>query len=107
MLIIQSNLVNKTRKEPINDSLFGAVIKDSIRLKKGNISFNQLKRTVTEKLMSSEDAFSSFLNAILKVDDTFITDKCIAKKRKKSYSEAVWYNNTSACENTTDFSKIY
>ena len=97
-------MVNKTRNETINDSLFA---NDSIQLKKGNVSFSQLERTATEKLRNSGDAFSNFVNAKLKVDETFITDNLIAKKNKKSYAEAVRYDNTSACANTTDLSKIY
>ena len=107
LLIIQSKLVNKTSIETINDSLFRAVVKDSIQLKKGNVSFSQLKRTATEKLRNSEDGFSNFVNAKLKVDETFITDNRIARKNKKSYAEAVRYDNTSTCANTTDLSKIY
>ena len=57
--------------------------------------------------MNSEDAFSNFVNAKLKVDETFITDNRIARKNKKSYAEAVRYDNTSTCANTTDLSKIY
>ena len=79
---MQSKLVNKTRNETINDSLFRAVAKDNGELKKGNVSFSQLKRTATEKLMNSEDVFSNFVDAKLKVDETFITDNGIARKRK-------------------------
>ena len=35
--------------------------------------------------MNSEDAFSNFVNAKLKVDETFITALGIARKKKKSY----------------------
>ena len=84
LLIIQSKLVNKTSIETINDSLFRAIVKDSMQLKKGNVSFSQLKRTAAEKLMNSGDAFPSFVNAKLKVDETFITDNRIASKKKTS-----------------------
>ena len=56
--------------------------------------------------MNSEDAFSNYVNAELKVDESFITENCIGKKRKKSYAGAVRYDNTSTCANTTDLSKI-
>ena len=105
--IIQSKVVNKTRNETINNSLFQAGASDSIQLKKGNVSFSQLERTATEKLRNSGDGFSNFANARLKVDETFITDNRIARKNKKSYAEAVRYDNTSTCANTTDLSKIY
>ena len=59
----------------------------------------------TEKLGNSGDAFSNFVNAKLKVDETFITDNWIARKNKKSYAEAVRYNNTST--STSDLSKNY
>ena len=75
-------MVNK-RNETINDSLFQAVANDSIQLKKGNVSFSQLERTATEKLRNSGDAFSNFVNAKLKVDETFITDNLIAKKKQE------------------------
>ena len=88
-------------------TLFQAVANDSIQLKKGNVSFSKLERTATEKLRNSGDAFSNFVNAKLKVDETFITDNLIARKNKKSYAEAVRYDNTSACANTTDLPKIY
>ena len=84
LLIIQSKLVNKTSIGTINDSLFRAVVKDSIQLKKGNVSFSQLKRTAARKLMNSGDAFPNFVNAKLKVDETFITDNRIASKKKTS-----------------------
>ena len=105
MSITQSKLVNKTRNETINDSLFRAVANDSIQLKKGNFSFSQLERTATEKLTNSGDAFSNFVNAKLKVDETFVTDNRISRKNKDLYAGAVNYDNTSA--NTTDLSKIY
>ena len=57
--IIQSKLVNKTRNETINDSLFQAVVNDSIQVKKGNVSFSQLERTAIEKLRNSGDAISN------------------------------------------------
>ena len=98
--VIQSKLLNKTRNGTTNDSLFQADANDSIQLKKGNVSFSQLERTATEKLSNSGDAFSNFVNAKLKVDETFITDNRIARKNKKSYAEAVRYDNTST--NTTD-----
>ena len=82
--IIQSKLVNKTRNKTINDSLFQAVGNDSIQLKNNNVSFNQLERTATKKLSNSGDAFSNFVNAKLKVDETYITDNRIARKNKKS-----------------------
>ena len=63
--IIQSKLVNKTRNETINYSLFQALANDSIQLKKGNVSFSQLEKTVTEKLSNSGDAFSNFVNTKL------------------------------------------
>ena len=71
--IIQSKLVNKTRNETINDSLFQAVTNDSVQLKKGSVSFSQLERTATEKLSTSGDTFSNIFNVKLKVDETFIT----------------------------------
>ena len=104
--IIQSKHLNKTRNENINDSLFQAVANDSIQLKKDNvISFSQLERTATEKLSNSGDAFSNFVNAKLKVDETFKTDSRIARKNKRSYADAFRYDNTAA--NTTDLPKIY
>ena len=57
--------------------------------------------------MNRGDSFSNFVNDKLKVDETFITDNHIARKKKKSYAEAVRYDNTSTCANTTDLSKIY
>ena len=107
MWIIQSKLVNITRNETLNDSLFQAVANNSTQLKKGNVSFSQLERTATEKLRNSGDAFSNFVNAKLKLDETFITDHRLTRKNKKSYDEAVRYDNTSTCANTTDLSKIY
>ena len=104
--IIQSKVVNKTRNETINNSLFQTDANDSIQLKKGNVSFSQLERTATEKLSNSGDGFSNFAIAKLKVDETFITDNRIARKNK-SYAEAVRYHNTSTCANTTDLSRIY
>ena len=83
-LIMQSMLVNKTRNENINDSLFRAVAKDSGQLKKNNVSFSQLKRTATEKLMNKGVAFSNFVNAKLKVNETFVTNNPTARKKKKS-----------------------
>ena len=56
-------------------------------------------------MSNSGDAFSNFVNAKLKVDETFITDNRIARKNKRSYADAVRYDNTST--NTTDLSKIY
>ena len=43
--------------------------------------------------MNSGNAFSNYVNAELKVDETFITENCIAKKRKNA--------------NTADLSRIY
>ena len=43
--------------------------------------------------MNSGNTFSNYVNAELKVDETFITENCIAKKRKNS--------------NTADLSRIY
>ena len=57
--------------------------------------------------MNRRDAFSNYVNAELKVDQTFITDNTIARKKKKSYVEDVMYDNTFTCANTTDLSKIY
>ena len=57
--------------------------------------------------MNRGDSFSNFVNDKLKVDETFITDNHIARKKKKSYAEAVRYDNTSTCANATDLSKIY
>ena len=57
--------------------------------------------------MNSGDTFSNFVNAKLKVDETFMTDNCIARKKKKSYTEAIRYDNTSTCANITDLSRIY
>ena len=72
---------------------------------KGNVSFSQLERAAIEKLRNSGDAFSNFVNAKLKVDETFITDNQIATKNKKSYAEALSYDKTST--KTNDLSKIY
>ena len=66
---MQSKLVNKTKNETLNDSLVPAVANNSGQLKKGNVSFSQSKRTATEKLMNSGDAFSNYVNAELKVDE--------------------------------------
>ena len=44
-------------------------------------------------------------NAKLKVNETFITENRIARKNKRSYADAVRYDNTST--NATDLSKIY
>ena len=57
--------------------------------------------------MSSRHAFSNFVNAKLKVDETLITDNRIKRKKKKTYGEALRYDNNSTCANTTDLSKIY
>ena len=51
--------------------------------------------------------FSNFAYAKLKVDETFIIDNRIARKKKNSYAGAVRYDNISTCANTTDLSKIY
>ena len=51
--------------------------------------------------------FSNYVNAELRVDEKLITDIRIARKKKKSYAEAVGYANTLTCANTTDLSKIY
>ena len=48
--------------------------------------------------------FSNYVNAELRVDETLITDIRIARKKKKSYAEAVRYDNTLTCANTTYFS---
>ena len=77
------------------------------QLKKGNVSFSQLTRMATEKLVSSGDAFSNYVNAKSKVDETFTTDNRITRKKKKSYVGAVRYDNTLTYANTTDLSKIY
>ena len=92
--VIKSKLLNKTRNGTINDPLFQAGANNSIHLKKGNVSFSQLERTTTEKLSNSGDAFSNFVNAKLKVDQTFITDNRIERKREAFYAEAVRYDNT-------------
>ena len=47
-----------------------------------------------EKLMNIGDAFSNFVNAKLKVDQTFITDNRIERKREGFYAKAVRYDNT-------------
>ena len=96
LLITQSKLVNKTRNETLNDFFAPAVANDSELLKKGDVSFSQLKEQ-RPKLMNSGDAFSNFCNAELKVDEIFTTDKRIARKNKNSYSEAVRYDNTLIC----------
>ena len=57
--------------------------------------------------MNREDAFSNYVNAKLKVDETFITDNCGSRKMTKSYVEAIRYDNTLTCANTTDLSMIY
>ena len=56
--------------------------------------------------MDSRDAFSNHVNAKLKVDETFITDNRIARKREKSYVEAVRHDNTLTCANATDFQRF-
>ena len=61
LLITQSKLVNKTRNEILNDSFAPAVASDSGQLKKGDVSFSQLKRTATEKLMNSGMHFQILL----------------------------------------------
>ena len=104
---MQSKLINKTRNETLNDSLVPAVANDSGQLKKGNVSFSRVKRTATKKLMNNGDAFSNYVNAELKVDEAFITDNRVARKRKKPYAETVRYENTLTCANTTDLSKFY
>ena len=57
--------------------------------------------------MNSGDAIQHYVNAELKVDQTFIRDNPIARKKKKSYAEDVMYDNSFTCANTSDFSKIY
>ena len=83
LLVTQSKLVNKTRNETLNDSFVPAVANDSGQLKKGDVSFSQLKRTATEKLMNSGDVFTNFVNAELKVDEIFTTDNQTARKKEK------------------------
>ena len=81
MLSTQAKLVNKTRSETLNDSLVPAVANDSAHLKKDHVSFSPLKRTATNKLMQSGDAFSNYVRAILKVDKIFIMHNHIARKK--------------------------
>ena len=57
--------------------------------------------------MNSGDAIQHYVNAELKVDQTFIRDNPIARKKKKSYAEDVMYHNSFTCANTSDLSKIY
>ena len=104
---MQSKLVNKTRNETLNDALVSAVANDIGQSQKGNVSFSQLKRTETEKLINSVDVFSNYVNVKLKIDETFITDNRIARKRRKSYAEAVRYDNTLICANTTGLPKMF
>ena len=66
---MQSKLVNKTKNETLIGFLAPAVANNSGKLKKGNVTFSQSKRTATEKLMNSGDAFSNYVNAELKVDE--------------------------------------
>ena len=68
----------------MSDYLVPAAANDSGQLKKGNVGFSQLKRTATEKLMNSGDAFSNYVNTELKVDTTFIPDNRTARKKKVS-----------------------
>ena len=82
-------------------------IKMSGQLRKRWCCFSQLKRTATEKLMNSGDAFSNYVNAELKVDETFITDNRTPRRKKRYYAEAVRYKITLTWANTTDWSKIY
>ena len=79
---MQSKLVNKTRNETLNDALVPAVANDIGQSQKGNVSFSELKRTATEKLINSVDVFSNYVNAKLKIYETFIIDNCIARKGK-------------------------
>ena len=83
MLITQLKLVNKIKSKTSNDSLVPAVPYNSGQLKKVNVSFSQFKRTTTKKLMDREDELSNYVNAELKVDETFIIYNGIARKRKK------------------------
>ena len=78
MLSTQSKLVNKTRNETLNYSLVPAVTNDGAHLMK-DVSFSQMRRTATRKLMNSGVAFSNYINAELKVNGTLITDICIAR----------------------------
>ena len=57
--------------------------------------------------MNSGDAIQHYVNAELKVDQTFIRDNPIARKKKKFYAEDVMYHNSFTCANTSDLSKIY
>ena len=52
-------------------------------------------------------AFSNYVNAYLKVDETFIIDNQIARKKKKSYAEAARYDNILTCTNTIDLLNVY
>ena len=78
LLSTQSKLVNKTRNETLNYSLVPAVTNDGTHLMK-DVSFSQMRRTATRKLMNSGVAFSNYINAELKVNGTLITDICIAR----------------------------
>ena len=78
LLSTQSKLVNKTRNETLNYSLVPAVTNDGAHLMK-DVSFSQMRRTATRKLMNSGVAFSNYINAELKVNGTLITDICIAR----------------------------
>ena len=81
---MQSKVVNKTRNETLNDSLVQAVANDSGQLSKGNVNFSQLKRTATETLMNSRNAFSNYVDAKLKVGETFIIDNPVLQEKGKS-----------------------
>ena len=105
LLSTQSNLVNRTRSETLNDSIIPVFANGSIRLKKDRISFSPLKKTETKKLLNNGCAFSNYLHAELNVDETSIADNRIGRK-KKSHTEAIRYGNTLTCTNTTDLSNL-
>lgn len=57
--------------------------------------------------MNSRNTFFNYANAELKVDETFTTDKRITIKQKKTYAEAVTYDNTLTSTNAANLSNIY
>ena len=57
--------------------------------------------------MNSRNTFFNYANAELNVDETFTTDKRITIKQKKTYAEAVTYDNTLTSTNAANLSNIY
>ena len=66
MLSTQSRQASKTRGKTLNESL----------------RFSQFKRTVIKKLMNNGCSFSNYVDAESKVDVTFVTGNCFARKKK-------------------------